>query len=83
MVITAKLLTAKEDPTSNKVALTILFCDPENHTWEKSYTYDVTDPITAAQLKARVKADIMEDLKPKTYLTEVHNLVGKEFTFTI
>ena len=83
MVITAKLLTVNQDKTSNKVTLYVLFRDANNHTWEKNYTYDVKDPITAVQLKARIKADIMEDLKPKTYLTEVHNLVGKEFTFTI
>lgn len=83
MVIKAKLLTIKEDPTNNRATIYIELTDGNGHKWEKNYTYSVTEPITALQFKNRVKADLLNDLKPKTYLSEVYNLVGKEFTLTV
>lgn len=83
MDIKAQISAIYEDPVSNTVVVHLNFKDTGGRVWEKTYKYNTTEPIKAVDFKKRVRDDLVNDLKPKTYVAELKNLIGKEFLVTI
>mgnify|MGYP006935475845 CR=1 FL=1 len=79
-------ITAKIDKieTSKDGKVNIFLTLKDNKgSWQKTYSYSQTNPIKLADFKERVVSDIRRDLKLNNQLSELQDLVGKEFNLIV
>lgn len=80
--VKCKIMSAKTDP-KGVTTLSLTFTDAQNHSWDKKYTLNNTDPVDINKLKEQLIADIRRDLKISAVLDQITPLIGKTFDLSI